>query len=181
MAEKGGKLHDIKETASDAVEIMRELGTPGVQETFDKIREIALIAKEITESMKTPEWQQNIENIRLVSDNFNEMSSRMESTFRELKDSGLIDRSKELMSTVKSKMDSFGGDKSNPNGESADIKQLISSFREMLDSIKGTAEEMSSLLAESKKTGTLRNFRESVENTAQAVQSVREDARRNTR
>jgi hypothetical protein len=45
MTEKGGgKLHDIKETASDAVEIMRELGTPGVQETFDMISEIAAMS-----------------------------------------------------------------------------------------------------------------------------------------
>jgi hypothetical protein len=35
----GGKLKDIRDIASDAVEIMRELGTPGVQETLDSVRE----------------------------------------------------------------------------------------------------------------------------------------------
>lgn len=59
----GGKLNDIKETVSDAVEIMREIGTPGVQETFDQIREIAIIGKEIMEVMQTPGWQKNLENI----------------------------------------------------------------------------------------------------------------------
>lgn len=38
MAEK---LKDIKETASDAVEIIRELGSPDVQESLEKIREVA--------------------------------------------------------------------------------------------------------------------------------------------
>ena len=56
----GGKLHDIKETASDAVEILREVGTPGVQETFDKIREVAVIGRDIMQLMKEQEWQRNI-------------------------------------------------------------------------------------------------------------------------
>ena len=42
--EKTGKLHDIKQTASDAVEIMRQIGTPGVQESMDKVRQTATIA-----------------------------------------------------------------------------------------------------------------------------------------
>ena len=73
----GGKLSDIKETASDAVEIMRELGTPGVQETFDIIREVAITAKEIMETMKAPEWQRNMENIRMISQNFNQISESL--------------------------------------------------------------------------------------------------------
>ena len=40
MAEK---LKDIKETASDAVEIIRELGSPDVQESLENIRELAKI------------------------------------------------------------------------------------------------------------------------------------------
>jgi hypothetical protein len=51
--ERQGKLKDIRDTASDAVEILRELGTPGVQESLDKAKEMAIIAKEIMETMKT--------------------------------------------------------------------------------------------------------------------------------
>ncbi|MFL6524395.1 MAG: hypothetical protein ACJ71B_13080, partial [Nitrososphaera sp.] len=91
MPKKEGKLHDIKETASDAVAIMRELGTPGVQESFGVIREIAVIAKEIMETMKSPEWQQNMENIRVISENINSLSARMDKTSAGLKDTGLID------------------------------------------------------------------------------------------
>src|SRR3712207_1278103 len=66
MPEKEGKLHDIKETASDAATIMRELATPGVHESFQVIRDVAVIAKDIMETMKSPEWQQNMENIRII-------------------------------------------------------------------------------------------------------------------
>ena len=65
--EKTGKLHDIKQTASDAVEIMRQIGTPGVQETMDKVRQTATIAKDVMESLKSPEMVRNKENFRLIS------------------------------------------------------------------------------------------------------------------
>lgn len=178
MAERGGKLHDIKETASDAVEIMRELGTPGVQETFDKIREIALIAKDITESMKSPEWQKNLENIRLVSDNFNEMSNRMESSFKDIRDSGIIDDAQELIATIKDKMGSFGGDASQTGLGSSDIKELVTSFKEMLDSIKVTANELRTVVAESKQSGTLQAAREAIDTTSQTVRTIRQEAER---
>src|ERR671915_2385040 len=109
MTEKEGKLHDIKETASDAVAIMRELGTPGVQESFEVIREITVTAKEIMETLKTPEWQQNIENFRLISENMNSVSARMDRTTAGLKETGIIDDTKGLINTVRSKMGSFGG------------------------------------------------------------------------
>src|SRR5919109_4048282 len=108
MPEKEGKLHDIKETASDAVAIMRELGTPGVQESFEVIREIAKIAKEITETMQTPEWQQNIENFRLISENMNSVSARVDRTAAGFKETGIIDDAKGLISTVRTKVGSFG-------------------------------------------------------------------------
>src|ERR671925_864793 len=114
MTEKGGgggKLHDIKETASDAVEIMRELGTPGVQETFDMIREIAAIAKEIMETMKTPEWQQNMENIRLISENMNNASTRMDRATKELKETGIIDDGKDLIKGINSRIGPSGNSK----------------------------------------------------------------------
>src|SRR5215207_10166315 len=140
---KEGKLHDIKETASDAVAIMRELGTPGVQESFEVIREVAKIAKEITETMKTPEWQQNMENIRLISENMNSVSARMDRTTTGLKETGIIDDAKELINTVRSKIGSFGGE----GQESAaaggisgqDLKELSTSFKEMLEAVKALA------------------------------------------
>jgi hypothetical protein len=165
MPEKEGKLHDIKETASDAVAIMRELGTPGVQESFEVIREITVIAKEIMETMKTPEWQQNMENIRLISENMNNVSARMDRTTAELKETGIIDDAKELITTVRSKIGSFGGDGQESAAEGGgisgqDLKELSTSFKEMLEAIKALASELRLTVAESKKSGTMYNIEE---------------------
>jgi hypothetical protein len=168
MPEKEGKLHDIKETASDAVAIMRELGTPGVQESFEVIRETAKIAKEIMETMRTPEWQQNIENFRLISENMNSVTARMDRTTAGLKETGIIDDTKELISTVRSKMGSFGGGVGADGQQSAtgggitgqDLKDLSTSFKEMLEAIKALAWELRLTVEESKKSGTLHNVEE---------------------
>ena len=187
MPEKEGKLHDIKETASDAVAIMRELGTPGVQESFEVIREVAKIAKEITETMKTPEWQQNMENIRLISENMNSVSARMDRTTAELKETGIIDDAKELINTVRSKMGSFGGgggDGSEGQQSAAaggggggisgqDLKELSTSFKEMLEAIKALASELRLTVAESKKSGTVYNIEETFREASDTYRTLK--------
>ena len=177
---KEGKLHDIKETASDAVAIMRELGTPGVQESFEAIREVAKIAKEITETMKTPEWQQNMENIRLISENMNSVSARMDRTTAGLKETGIIDDTKELINTVRSKVGSFGGDgqQSAAGGggggiSGQDLKELSTSFKEMLEAIKALASELRVTVAESKKSGTVYNIEETFREASDTYRTLK--------
>lgn len=176
MAEgKGGKLHDIKETASDAVEIMRELGTPGVQETFDKIREVAITAKEIMETMQSPGWVQNMENIRLISQNFNEASARMDNTMKELKQTGVIDEAKELVKTAKEKIGSFSGGTEGGGGGMGmqDLKEMTTAVKEMLESIKGLADELKVTVVESKRSGTIRNVEETTRELSDTYKTVK--------
>lgn len=186
MPEKEGKLHDIKETASDAVAIMRELGTPGVQESFEVIREVAKIAQEITETMKTPEWRQNMENIRLISENINSVSTRMDRTSAGLKETGIIDDAKGLISTVRSKMDSFGGGAGGSEGQQSaaaggggrgisgqDLKELSTSFKEMLEAIKALASELSLTVTESKKSGTVYNIEETFREASDTYRTLK--------
>jgi hypothetical protein len=191
MPEKEGKLHDIKETASDAVAIMRELGTPGVQESFEVIRETAKIAKEIMETMKTPEWQQNIENFRLISENMNSVSARMDKTTAGLKETGIIDDTKGLINTVRSKMGSFGGGGGvGADGQQSaaaggggggrgisgqDLKDLSTSFKEMLEAIKALAWELRLTVEESKKSGTLHNVEETYREASDTYRTVKRE------
>jgi hypothetical protein len=187
MPEKEGKLHDIKETASDAVAIMRELGTPGVQESFEVIREVAKIAQEITETMKTPEWRQNMENIRLISENINSVSTRMDRTSAGLKETGIIDDAKGLINTVRSKMDSFGGGAGGSEGQQSaaagggrgisgqDLKELSTSFKEMLEAIKALASELSLTVTESKKSGTVYNIEESFREASDTYRTLKRE------
>lgn len=186
MPEKEGKLHDIKETASDAVAIMRELGTPGVQESFEVIREVAKIAQEIMETMKTPEWQQNMENIRLISENMNTVSARMDKTAAGLKETGIIDDAKGLINTVKSKTDSFGASADGEQQSAAaagggggggisrqDLKELSTSFKEMLEAIKALAGELRLTVADSKKAGTVHNIEETFSEASDTYRIVK--------
>ncbi|HEX6282602.1 MAG TPA: hypothetical protein VFZ67_10275 [Nitrososphaera sp.] len=177
MPEKEGKLHNIKETASDAVAIMRELGTPGVQESFEVIREITVIAKEIMETMKTPEWQQNMENIRLISENMNSVSARMDKTTAGLKETGIIDDAKELINTVRGKIGSFSGDgqgSATAGGVSGqDLKELSTSFKEMLEAVKALASELSLTVAESKKSGTMHNIEETFREASDTYRTIK--------
>ena len=175
VEEKTGKLHDIKETASDAVEIMRQIGTPGVQESLDKVRATATIAKEIMESLKSPEIVKNIENIRMISENMKEASTKMQDTMKQLKETGVIDEAKELIKSTKSKIDAFGG-----SGEGSisgqDLRDVTTAVKDMLESIKGLVDELKMTVGSSKKSGTIRNIEETVREASDIYKTVRYEA-----
>ena len=184
MPEKEGKLHDIKETASDAATIMRELAHPGVHESFEVIREIAVIAKDIMETMKSPEWQQNMENIRVISENINSVSARMEKTSSELKGTGIVDDAKDLISTIRTKMGSFSseGQQSAAGGRGGisgqDLKELSTSFKEMLEAVKGLASELKFTVEESKNTGTVHNIEETYREASDTFRTIKDEVER---
>jgi hypothetical protein len=187
MPEKEGKLHDIKETASDAATIMRELATPGVHESFQVIREVAVIAKDITETMKSPEWQQNMENIRIISENINSVSARVDKTSAGLKETGIVDDAKDLIGTIRTKMRSFSGDgqQSAAGGGSSrggvsgqDLKELSISFKEMLEAVKALAWELRVTVEESKKTGTVHNIEETYREASDTYRTIKDELER---
>jgi hypothetical protein len=184
MPEKEGKLHDIKETASDAATIMRELAHPGVHESFEVIREIAVIAKDIMETMKSPEWQQNMENIRVISENINSVSARMDKTSSELKGTGIVDDAKDLISTIRTKMGSFSseGQQSAAGGRGGisgqDLKELSTSFKEMLEAVKALASELKLTVEESKKTGTVHNIKETYREASDTYRTIKDEVER---
>ena len=101
---KTSKIHDIKQTASNAVEIMRQIGTPGVQDSLNKVKETATIVNEIIQGLKTPEIVKNIENLRLISENMNEASAKMQNTMQQLRETGVIDEATELIKSTKGKI-----------------------------------------------------------------------------
>ena len=98
------KLHEIKETASDAVEIMRQIRNPEVQESLNKVKETATIVNEIIQSIKTPEIIKNIENFRLISENMKEASTKIQNTMQQLRETGVIDETTQLIKSTKSKL-----------------------------------------------------------------------------
>ena len=171
---KSGKLHDIKETASDAVEIMRQMGTPGVQESMDKFRKTAIVAKEIMESLKSPEMVKNIENIRAISESMNEASMKMQNTMNQLKETGVIEEAKELIKSTKSKINSFGG--TGEGGISGqDLRDVTTAVKDMLVSIKGLMDELKVTVASSKNSGTIHNIEGTVKEASDMYNIIRHD------
>jgi predicted transcriptional regulator len=170
--EKTSKLHDIKETASDTVEILRQIGTPGVQESMDKVRETATIAKQIMESLKTPEIVKNIENLRLISENMNAASSNIQKAMEQLKETGVIDEAKELIRSTKSKINSFGEvDGNSITGQN--LRDVTIAIKEMLVSITGLVYELKVTVASSKKSVTIHNIEDTIKEAADIYKTVR--------
>lgn len=154
MAEK---LKDIKETASDAVEIIRELGSPEVQESLEKIKETAKTAREVIESFRDPAMVTNIENIRKMTESIDSTSTRMEKVVIELKSSGILDETRETIKSAKTTMSSMGDGKN--------MGEMVDAIKEMLRSISGLMEELKITVVESKKSGTLHNAEEAIRET----------------
>jgi hypothetical protein len=131
------KLKDIKETSSDGVKIVTELGSPQTAQTFDKIKETAETVQGIMESFKDPGMVRNIENIRIMSETMENLSERMKNAVSEFRTTGIIDETKETTRVIKKKMDSI----SNSNN-SQNLKELTLAFKDMVQSIKGLADEL---------------------------------------
>lgn len=158
---KTSKIHDIKQTASNAVEIMRQIGTPGVQDSLNKVKETATIVNEIIQGLKTPEIVKNIENLRLISENMNEASTKMQNTLQQLRETGVIDEATDLIKSTKGKINSFDdGGEGSINGQ--DLRDVSTATKEMLVSIKDLMIELKVTVASSKKSETIRNVKETI-------------------
>jgi uncharacterized protein YjgD (DUF1641 family) len=156
---KTSKLHNIKETVSDALKIMRQIGNPGMLESLNKVKETAAIANDIIQVLKTPEIVKNIENFRLISENMNEASTKMQNTMQQLRGTGIIDECVELIKSAKGKINSFG-DEGSINGQ--DLQDVSIATKEMLISMKYLMVELKETVSSSKKSGTIHNFNETI-------------------
>jgi cell fate (sporulation/competence/biofilm development) regulator YmcA (YheA/YmcA/DUF963 family) len=154
------KLKDVKKTASDAVEIIRELGSPDVQNSLEKIRETAKVGNEIIKSLKEPSMVTNIENIRKTIESVERTSARIESITMELKSSGVLEEARETIMSAKNTIDSVG--------DSKNIGETMSALKEMLRSIAALVDELKLTVVDSKESGTIRNIEEAIRKTRNA-------------
>jgi len=143
------KLKEIRETTSDAVSIIRELGAPGVQDSLGKILETTKAAKEIVDRLREPEFVKNIENIRLTTQSIQEASTKIENTVREIKQTGVLLQAREAIKSANAVLDSFSSNKNFAEGTEL-MKATLSSIRSLI-------EELRLIAVSSKKTGSLSN------------------------
>jgi uncharacterized protein YjgD (DUF1641 family) len=130
--EKTSKVKEIKETVSCALEIMRQIKTPGVLESFGKIMDTGIMAKGIIDALKTPEMVKNIENFRVISENINEASTKMQNTLKQLEETGIINETKGLVKSAKSTVDSVSTSK-DLHEMSAALKDVFKSVKALVD------------------------------------------------
>jgi hypothetical protein len=159
------KLKDIKEAASDAVEIIRELGSPDVQESLEKIREVAKTGREIIESLKDPAMVTNIENMRKMVESVDSTSARLERITMEMKNSGVLDEARETIKSAKTTINSVGDNKN--------MGETMDAIKEMLRSISGLVDELKLTVSSSKKDGVIHDAEEAIRETRSAFKEHR--------
>lgn len=172
------KLSDIRDTASDTVEILRQLGTPGVQETLDKAQSMTVTVKEIMETMKSPEWVQNMDNMRRIVEDMSRSSQAIHDTVREMKDTGVFEDLKGLMQSARRTMDSFSSQEEGGGGGQGagivrqDLHGMLVALREMLDSIRSLTEELKAAAAESRQSGAISDLKQAATSLSGAYETV---------
>lgn len=167
---KPSKLSEIRATAFDAVEIIRQIGTPGVLESLTNVKETASKLNEIIQGLQTPEMVKNIENFRIISENINDTATKMQNIARELKETGVIDKTTSLIDSAKKKIDSFDNGENGISGK--DIHNVIVSTQEMFSSIKGLVNEITETVSSSKKSDTITNVQETIRGASEIYKTV---------
>ena len=163
--EKTGKLKDIKETVSGAVELLHQFRTPGVQESFGKIMDAAMVAKEIIKDLKTPEMVKNIENFRLISENMNQASERMQNTLKQLEEIGVINEAKGMLKSAKGAMESIGEN-------SQDLPQMSTAIKEMINSVRDLVDELKITVIDSKNSGAVHSMKETIKDSSEIYKTT---------
>jgi hypothetical protein len=163
----GDKLKDIRHTTSDAVEIIRKLGSPEVQNSLEKISQTTQTAKEIIESLKDPEMVRNIDNMRLAVEAVQKTSIKVESMVLETKQTGVIDEAKEVLRSARNTISSV------ENKET--LAEVTSAIKEMLLSIRALVDELKITVTSSKKIGVLHDAEQVVHEATSIYNTMRDE------
>jgi uncharacterized phage infection (PIP) family protein YhgE len=155
------KLREIKETASDAVEVVKEIGTPEFRDSLDKVRQTTAEAKEIITLIQTPEMQQNITNIRSTAEAFQSAATSIENVVKQFKGSGLGDNFKHTSDMVKDAIDTVKMLQSN--------KESIAEFNETIRSLRELFDEIRTAISDSKRSGMVRDLKETARDVSETI------------
>jgi uncharacterized protein YlxW (UPF0749 family) len=102
----------------------------------------------------------NIENIRKTTESFEKTSARIERVTMELKNSGVLDETRETIKSAKYTISSVG--------DSKNLGETMDALKEMLRSISALVDELKLTVVESKQSGTIHNIEETIRETRSA-------------
>ncbi|MEO9308098.1 MAG: hypothetical protein ABI342_07290 [Nitrososphaera sp.] len=129
LQEKAGKIREIKDTVTGAVEIMKQIRAPEMQDSLGKIMTTGTIVKQIIEDLKTPEMVKNIENLRVITENINEASTKIQDTVKMLDESGMIQETRIMVKSAKNIMNLVGV-------ASKDVKEVNTAVKTIFRSVQ---------------------------------------------
>ncbi len=145
MQEKPSKLNDIKESVAGAVEIIRQIRAPELKESFDKILDTSAIVRDIIDGLKAPEIVKNIENFRVISENFNEASTKMQNTVKHLEEIGILDEASDLVGSARGAIEFV-------SETGKDFHEISSSIKEIFHSVKMAKNKIQTVTEKYQKT-----------------------------
>jgi uncharacterized coiled-coil DUF342 family protein len=134
----GGKLNDIRETSSNAIQIIRDLKNPEVHESLNRVKDIAATVREIVDSFKDPSMVKNIENFRLTLESIERISSKIDSLRNDTQNSGLINEISGTIRTCRLALDTL-------NSEGG-TKELVGALRNLISEISSMVVEIRQLV-----------------------------------
>lgn len=159
-----GKLRDIRETASNAIEIIHEMGTPEVRQSLDKVKDTTREVRGVIEALSTPAMVKNIENFQQMAATMQDAATRMENTVRELKETGIFDEVKKTSESARRAMDSLGG-----MGGDGEMKELS---KETLQAVKALVDELRLAVADSRRAGVIKNASDAAKDISALKEAV---------
>src|ERR671933_168247 len=154
------KLGDIKDTTSNIVSIITELGSPDTIQSLDRIKETAKTVEGIMQSLKDPAMVKNIEKMRFASESMQNAAAKMNDAVSKLKESGIIEEAKETTKSVRSKLNSFS------DSDSQNLKDMVIALKEMTQSVKALVDEIKIAIPSFSFTSQSTNLVESTKNKA---------------
>jgi uncharacterized protein YjgD (DUF1641 family) len=127
-----GKLHELKETTTDAINIIRELRDPEVQKSLENIKAISNTVNDIVAIFKDPQFVKNIENISLAANYLRESMVAMQNTAAEWNKAGTLDEVNKTIKSVRTVIDSFS-EVQTKGGMIVSITNLLVSLKQMVE------------------------------------------------
>ena len=159
-------LRDIRDSTSYAAKILHELGSSEVRDSLERIRETATIAQSIIESFKDPQMVKNLENLRITAEAMQNISVKVEDIVKEIKQTGIID---EESTTIKSARKTIESSENYQN-----LAEMISTIREILQSIGNLLEELKITIASSKRTGSIHITKQALDHAPAIYENIRD-------
>jgi hypothetical protein len=132
LTEMAGKLHELKETTTDAVNIIKELRDPEVQKTIENIKIIASTVNNIVAVFMDPQFAKNTENINQASNHIKETIIAVQNTAAELNKAGTMNEVTQTIKSIRMIVESFSEVKTK-GGMIVSITNLLLSVKQVLE------------------------------------------------